>query len=85
MQILARDPKLVGRQSNADSDGGDIATRTFFESLFRFADKSGKGELVVEDLETLFQVRNAFLRPVLSSGNASSVVILLTRLPSALS
>lgn len=57
VQIFARDPKLVSRESSEDSDEGDIATRTFFESLFRFADKNGKGELVVEDLETLFQAR----------------------------
>lgn len=58
VQVLARDPRPVGRESNEDSDGGDFATRTFFETLFLFADKNGKGELVVEDLETLFQARS---------------------------
>lgn len=55
VQVLARDPKLV-RESSEDSDGGDFATRTFFKSIFLFADNNDKGELVVEDLETLFQV-----------------------------
>lgn len=31
-------------------------TRSFFEALFLFADKDLKGELVVDDLETLFHV-----------------------------
>lgn len=57
-QILARDSKLVGRENDEDADGGDFATRTFFESLFLLADNNNKGELVVEDFETLFQARN---------------------------
>lgn len=40
-----------------DSGGScDILARSFFEALFIFADKDDKGELVVEDLEMLFQV-----------------------------
>lgn len=57
VQVLARDRKLANRESSGDSDGGDFASRTFFESLFLLADKADKGELVVEDLETLFQAR----------------------------
>ena len=61
VQVLARGPRSVGRESSEDSDGGDFATRTLFETLFLFADKSGRGELAVEDLESLFQARLQFL------------------------
>lgn len=61
-QVLARNPKPIGLESNKDPDGFcDFATRAFFESLFLFADKDDKGELVVEDLETLFQARSLSL------------------------
>lgn len=36
--------------------GGDFASCSLFEALFHFADKDGKGELGLDDLETLFRV-----------------------------
>ncbi len=52
-QVLKGDPKV--NRNISDPEGGDSISRAFFESLFIFADKDDKGELVVEDLETLFQ------------------------------
>lgn len=52
-QVLTGEPKVD--RNISDSEGGDSISRAFFESLFIFADKDDKGELVVEDLETLFQ------------------------------
>jgi len=49
-QVLTTEPK-----GDRSSEGGDSTSSAFFESLFIFADKDDKGELVVEDLETLFQ------------------------------
>lgn len=54
-QVLTRDSSQIGNMNSEDSGGGDFATRSFFESLFMLGDKDNKGELTVEDLETLFQ------------------------------
>lgn len=40
----------------AEADGGDFLTNSFFKALFQFADEDGKGELIVDNLETLFHV-----------------------------
>lgn len=53
-QVVTKESKV--HRDISDSDGGDSTSRSFFESLFIFFDKDDKGELVVEDLETLFQV-----------------------------
>lgn len=45
--------------SDGDAYGGDFVVRSFFESVFLFADKDNKGELVVNDLKILFQVRSS--------------------------
>lgn len=44
--------------SVGDTYGGEIVARSFFESVFLFADKDNKGKLVVNDLKILFQVRS---------------------------
>lgn len=45
------------RVGNSGTNSDNFVTLSFFEALFLFADKDAKGELVVDDLETLFQVR----------------------------
>lgn len=54
-QVLARDSGWIDRSNSEDTGGGDFATSSFFESLFILAEKDNKGELTVEDLETLFK------------------------------
>lgn len=56
LQVLAS--KATEAVSNGDLYG-DFLARSFFESIFLFADKDNKGELVVDDLKTLFQVRSS--------------------------
>ncbi|CAM9363404.1 unnamed protein product [Pylaiella littoralis] len=54
-EVLARDSGWIDRSNSEDTGGGDFATSSFFESLFILAEKDNKGELTVEDLETLFK------------------------------
>ncbi|CAM9323480.1 unnamed protein product [Ectocarpus fasciculatus] len=73
-KLLAKDPKRENRD-NGDSGDGDFVVSSFFEALFIFADKDAKGELIVEDLEILFQAlqlphSEARLRHVMSKYDA---------------
>lgn len=75
-QVLAA--KAMEAASNGDAYGGDLVARSFFKSIFLFADKDNKGELVVNDLKILFQVRctivtGAILRGLLTHDNQQSV------------
>lgn len=75
-QVLAA--KAMEAASNGDAYGGDFVVRSFFESIFLFADKGNKGELVVNDLKILFQVRctivtGAILRGLLTDENQQPV------------
>ncbi|CAM9229407.1 unnamed protein product [Laminaria digitata] len=72
-EVLAA--KSTGAASNGDPYGGDLVARSFFESVFRFADKDDKGELVVNDLKMLFQALglpygNARIRHVMTKYDA---------------
>ncbi|CAM9387406.1 unnamed protein product, partial [Ectocarpus sp. 13 AM-2016] len=53
-KLLTKDRKRRNRD-NGDAGDGDFVVSSFFEALFMLADKDEKGELVVEDLEILFQ------------------------------
>ncbi|CAN0520347.1 unnamed protein product, partial [Ectocarpus sp. 12 AP-2014] len=73
-KLLTKDRKR-GNRDNGDAGDGDFVVSSFFEALFMLADKDEKGELIVEDLEILFQAlkvpnSEARLRHVMSKYDA---------------
>lgn len=50
--------KAAEAARGGDTYGDDFVARSFFEAIFLLADNDKKGELVVDDLKTLFQVQS---------------------------